>query len=214
MDKPDARYLSKEVQEYLRRQAIHLRQEGESFVAIAHYLGTHRNTVSTWWNLYLKYGDSAFEQYHRGREEGECRQLSPPQEQKIQQLIVEHSPDELEIETSVWTRGAVQALMKQQLNLSVPIRTVGCYLKRWGFTPQKPLKQAYEQDPKQVSDWLSQKYPRLKQRVEQEDGVLLWGDEAGRCSADQVGRSFAPEGQTPAIKLTAKKKYRVNYIAD
>jgi transposase len=27
----------------------------------------------------------------------------------------------------------------------LPVRTVGKYLARWGFTPQKPIKKAYEQ---------------------------------------------------------------------
>jgi transposase len=27
------------------------------------------------------------------------------------------------------------------------VRSVGEYLKRWGFTPQKPIRRAYEQSP-------------------------------------------------------------------
>ncbi len=41
----------------------------------------------------------------------------------------------------------------------MPVRTVGEYLKRWGMTPQKPLKRAYKQDPNQVKKWLEQEYP-------------------------------------------------------
>jgi transposase len=38
----------------------------------------------------------------------------------------------------------------------VPIRTVGHYLKRWGMTPQKPLKKAYEQPLARVQQWLDE----------------------------------------------------------
>jgi hypothetical protein len=39
------------------------------------------------------------------------------------------------------------------------IRTVGEYLKNWGFTPQKPLRRAYVQNPKLVQPWLDVQYP-------------------------------------------------------
>lgn len=29
-------------------------------------------------------------------------------------------------------------------NSKMPARTVGHYLKQWGYTPQKPVKRAYE----------------------------------------------------------------------
>jgi Staphylococcal nuclease homologue len=42
----DARSLSIEVQTYLRQQAIHLHQQGKSFVEIGIVLGIHRNTAA------------------------------------------------------------------------------------------------------------------------------------------------------------------------
>ncbi len=38
------------------------------------------------------------------------------------------------------------------------VRTVGKYLKRWGLTPQKPIKKAYEQRPEAVQAWLDERY--------------------------------------------------------
>ena len=50
--------------------------------------------------------------------------------------------------------GSVQQLIKQFWEIDMPIRTVGEYLNRWGFTPQKPFRKAYEQNPKAVKKWL------------------------------------------------------------
>nr|WP_302622041.1 winged helix-turn-helix domain-containing protein [Marinomonas spartinae] len=47
----------------------------------------------------------------------------------------------------------------------MPIRTIGDYLKRWGFTPQKPLKKGYEQNPRKVSKWLEEECPLIKERA-------------------------------------------------
>ena len=45
-------------------------------------------------------------------------------------------------------------LLQQRFGLHLPVRTVGEYLQRWGFTPQKPLTKAYEQNPRKVKAWL------------------------------------------------------------
>ena len=94
----------------------------------------------------------------------------------------------------------------------MPIRTVGEYLQRWGFTPQKPLRRAYEQNPKLVQKWLDEDYPAIAARAKIEDAEINWGDETGLCSDSQHGRSYAPRGQTPAIRLNAKKE-RINLIS-
>ena len=87
----------------------------------------------------------------------------------------------------------------------MPIRTVGAYLQRWGFTPQKPLKQAYEQRPAAVQKWLKEEYVAIAQRAKQERAEIHWGDETGIRSDSQHGRSYAPQGKTPVIRLSAKR---------
>ncbi len=84
-------------------------------------------------------------------------------------------PDELNIDSALWTRSAVQTLIAYECGVKMPIRTVGEYLKRWGYTPQKPLKRAYEQDPQQVKAWLDIEYPALEQQAQQENAEIAWG---------------------------------------
>lgn len=94
----------------------------------------------------------------------------------------------------------------------MPIRTVGEDLKRWGYTPQKPLKRAYEQDPQQVKAWLELEDPVIEQRAQQEKAEIAWGDESGLRSDAQVGRGYAPIGQTPEIQPNTQR-VSVNYLA-
>ena len=212
MNKPDARFLNPTTQNYLRRQAIQLREQGKRIVVIAQYLGVHRNTVSKWWRPYGQEGEVALEQQPRGNKLGEGRRLSPIEEVLVQQQMREHFPDELKIDSALWTRQAVRSLIAQVCGVEMPIRTVGEYLKRWGFTPQKPLKRAYEQDPKVVETWLKSEYPAIQQRAKQEEAEIAWGDESGVRSDAQVGRGYAPVGETPEIRLNTQR-VRVNYIA-
>lgn len=212
MNKPDARLLNPTTQDYLRQQAVRLRQQGKRFVDIAAYLGVHRNTVSDWWGQYEEFGEDGLYQQQRGRKVGAGRTLSWEQESRIQQLMQGHFPEELEIDSALWTRQAVPSLIEQVSQVKMPIRTVGEYLKRWGMTPQKPLKRAYEQDPKMVKTWLVQEYPAIQARAQQQGAEIGWGDEAGVRSDAQVGRGYAPVGKTPEIHLNTQRA-RVNYIA-
>jgi hypothetical protein len=69
------------------------------------------------------------------------------------------------MEFALWTRAAVMQLIEREYGLKLPVRTVGEYLKRWGFTPQKPIQRTYEQRPEAVQTWLEQEYPEIEHRA-------------------------------------------------
>jgi len=73
MKKPDARLLNPTTQNYLRQQAIGLREQGKRMIEIAEYLGVHRNTVTGWWQEYQQQKTVALEQQHRGAKFGAGR---------------------------------------------------------------------------------------------------------------------------------------------
>ena len=212
MDKIDARTLKPEVQEQLRKQAIHLRQKGHSVEQIAAILDVNSRTVYRWWQLYRRGGVKSIRIRRRGRPTGACRRLTVEQEKQIQRLIRDKQPDQMKLPFALWSRIAVQQLIQQLWAMRMPIRTVGEYLKRWGFTPQKPFRRAYEQNPKLVKQWLEEQYPGIAQRAKQEDAEIQWADETGLCNSSYYGRSYAPRGQTPAIRLPARPQ-RINLIS-
>jgi transposase len=212
MEKIDARKLKKEVQQQLRQQAVRLRKKGMGYRDIAEIVGVNPDTVGRWCREYAKHGVKGIKIKKRGRKQGEKRTLMPEQEKRIQKAIVDKEPDQLKLPFALWTRIAVQQLIKQLLSIDMPIRTVGEYLSRWDFTPQKPLRRAYEQNPKMVKKWLDEQYPAIATRAKKEQAEIHWGDETGLCSDSQHGRSYAPRGKTPAIRLCAKRE-RINLIS-
>jgi len=94
------------------------------------------------------------------------------QELAIQRLICDKTPDQYKLTFALWTRQAVQELITIRLKVRMPVRTVGEYLHRWGFTPQKPLKRAYEQRPATVRQWLATDYPAIAARAKQEQAEM------------------------------------------
>ena len=212
MEKIDARKLSTDAQQQLRYQVIRLRKQGRKHSEISSITGVSRSICSTWWTRYKNEGRKALKIKKRGRPTGSCRRLSEEQEKQIQIAIQAKCPDQLKLPFALWTRIAVQQLIRELWHIELPIRTIGDYLKRWNFTPQKPLKRAYEQDPKAVKKWHEEEYPAIEQKAKKEGAEIHWGDETGLCNDSYHGRSYAPRGKTPVIILSAKCK-RVNLIS-
>ena len=105
------------------------------------------------------------------------------------------------------TRGAaIGALIQQRSGIRMPVRTIGHYLKRWGFTPQKPLQRAYEQRPEEIQRWRDHDYPAIAARAKREGAEIHWGDETCLRTSDPRGRGFAPRGQTPVLEVVARRK--------
>ena len=120
-------------------------------------------------------------------------------------MLVDKTPDQLKLPFALWTRKAVQEAIVQHYDVKLPIRTVGEYLHRWGFTPQKPVKKAYEQQPERVRKWLDEEYPGIVLEAREERAEILWGDETGISSEDNRGRGYAPKGQTPVVYGPGKR---------
>ncbi|GAB3326143.1 IS630 family transposase [Haliea atlantica] len=130
----------------------------------------------------------------------------------IQKQLIDKTPDQLKLRYALWTREAVQQLIQQVTGLKLAIRTVGEYLKRWGLTVQKPKKKAYEQHPAEVQRWLDEEYPSIHARAKAENAEIYWGDETGLRNDCQHTRGYAPRGQTPVIRLNAKRE-SINLIS-
>lgn len=212
MKKIDARKLPTEAQQQIRDQAIRLKRSGRTYREIAEITGVQPTTVCMWYKKYEKGGAKAIRIKKRGRPKGSCRTLSPLQEEELQKAMRDRCPDQLKLPFNLWTRIAVQQYIKYLWSIDMPIRTVGEYLKRWGFTPQKPLRRAYEQNPKAVKRWLTKEYPAIVKKAKKDQAEIHWGDETGLCNDSYHGRSYAPRGQTPAIRLSARCQ-RVNLIS-
>lgn len=165
MSHPDARTLPPAAQAEKRRLAMTMREGGESFSEIGRVLGVHYMTVSMWWDRYQAGGLEALVVRKRGPKVGTQRRLTARQEQAIQRAITDTTPDQLKLPFALWTRAAIVHLIQQTFGVALPVRTMGHYLKRWGFTAQKPIKRAYEQRPEAMAAWLETEYPRIKRRA-------------------------------------------------
>ena len=209
---PDARELSDEVLEALRLRALHGCELGFTEAEMADLLGVCRETVSHWWSAYAQGGLDALPHARTGRPLGSGRTLSDAQAGHLQRLLRTHRPEEVGIAAPLWTRRAVAELIRQQFDLSLAVRTVGLYLERWGFTAKRPRRQARDQDPEEVRQWLEETYPAIAVRAEQEGAEIHWGDEVGVAADEHPACGYAPEGE-PATMGVPGRHVRANQIS-
>uniref|UniRef100_E6PUC2 Transposase of ISCARN44, IS630 family n=1 Tax=mine drainage metagenome TaxID=410659 RepID=E6PUC2_9ZZZZ len=213
MEKDDARKLSPAEQHERRRQVIRAYKRGRTRTQIAQDVGLSYTAVSKTIARFETSGLASLAPRTRGRRSGEDRALSVEQEQVIQRTICDKRPEQLKMDFCLWSRAAVLQLIERECGITLHVRSVGKYLARWGFTPQKPIKRAYEQSPAAVKEWLDTQYPQIAQRAKAEGAEVHWGDETALVNTDVRGRSFAPKGKTPVALAVGGTRQKLSMIA-
>jgi len=198
--------LSQSAQEALRRAAVRaVIVEGRPQSEVAKLFGVTRQSVNGWVMSHRRGGEQALAAGRRGRRPGEQLALLPWQQAQIARSVREKNPDQLRLPFFLWTREAVRDLIERRFGVRLALTTVGRYLRRWGFTPQKPLRRAFEQNPEVVKKWLDEIYPAIAAKAKREGAQVLWSDEMGLRSDHTAGTSWSPRGKTPVIKGTGQR---------
>ena len=200
----DARKLDQGTQEALRVRAVFLVEKGATHMEAALAVGVHRGTVSRWCGAFRRNGTSGIEKGKRGRRAGDQLILTEVEARRVQRWDRDKMPDQVQLPFALWTakrRGQIHKKLGKTLGLS----TMQLYLKRWGFTSQKPLTRATQRDPQKIAAWLEQDYPSIAARAKRDKAVIYWSDETGICNQDQIGKGYAPKGQTPILTQTGQK---------
>jgi transposase len=170
----------------------------------AEAFGVSRKSIWMWLGARRSGGDAALGARKRGPK-GERGKLKGWQAATICTLIRDHHPEQLKLPFALWTSEGVRQLVRRRFGVRLSARSVRRYLRRWGFTPQKPKRVAYERDPEAVKLWMEEVYPQIRARAKREKARIYWGDEMGVRSDHQAGRSYAPRGRTPTRQGTGQR---------
>ena len=208
-EKRDTRKLNAQTKYELRQQVIRLKKKGMKGQEISELVGLGVVQISRIWQKYVKQGSLALKPRKQGCPVGSSRLLSEAQEQEIRKTIVDKTPNQLLLPFALWTREALQMYLQDKYGVSVALRTLSEYLKRWGFTAQKPVKKAYAQNTMAVKRWLEKEYPQIHAKAKKDKAEIYWGDETGIQSEANRERGFSPRG-TPPTLLVDVKRARIN----
>lgn len=210
--KTDYRTVDPQAVYELKKVALRLRRKGKEVKEICETTGLADKTVRMAFHAYDAGGIDAIKPKKRGRRAGEKRTLSVEQEQEIIAMLVDHDPAQFKLKGCMWTRDSVKELIQQRYGITMPNRTVGEYLCRWGFTVQRPAKREANQKTEQVEAWLNEEYPAIHRKAKAEGAEIFWGDETAVQNVANYARGYAPKGKTPVVKVQAKKMH-INMIS-
>ncbi len=150
MTEIDSRTLTLAALNERQRRAVKMRLQGVSLKDTAAQCEMSRTTVIAAVKAYEAGGWKAVEVERDGRPTGSGRTLSAEHEREVQRLIRDRTPEQLKMVGALWIRQAVAELIRDRFGIALPMRTMDPYLSRWGFTPHKPMRKAYEQSPTAV----------------------------------------------------------------
>lgn len=213
MPKRDARKLSSEQQYVLRETAVNMVFElGYTKLQAAESVGVSRFHVAKWCRLYEEGGLEALKLGRRGRRPGEQAKLKGWQCATVIKLISDNTPDQLKLAFVLWTAAAVRDLVVQRMGITLSLRSMRRYLQNWNFTPQKPVRKAWQQNDVHVNKWLQEEYPAIERRANKLGATILWVDETGVTNRANSQRGYSPRGQTPVLAHSGTRR-KVNMIS-
>lgn len=197
----DGRRINRNTLETYRFRAIKLRKKGWKVNKIAESFGIHRGSVSRWLTTYKRKGKKALQ---KRKAPGAKRKLET---KEIVNLLgfIKRPATEFGFENPLWTSKKIQMLIEKKSKKTIHVSNIRKMLHAWNFTPQIPTKGAFEQKSEEVQKWLTVDWPKIKAHCRRWQAMLYFIDEARVSLIPVMGRTWAPKGETPIIKVTGKK---------
>ncbi|WP_051764254.1 helix-turn-helix domain-containing protein [Saccharothrix syringae] len=128
----DARKLTPDALEALRRRAVAAVESGTSRAEVARVLGVSRQTISTWHRDYRTRGEEALRGRRRGRRPGDHLALTYAQQLWTIRAVTTGGPEEVGLRYWLWTNQVIAELINSRLRVPLSVTTVRNYLIRWG----------------------------------------------------------------------------------
>lgn len=197
----DGRTYPREVLEHYRFQSIKLYKEGKKINDIAYFFGVHRGSVSRWITIFKKHGKKKLKSR---KAPGPTFKLTQDEMKGLMKIFGENAM-EYGFDTPLWTCKRVQQIIKIKTDKKLHTTNIMRLLKRTGLTPQKPQRKAMQQDKKAVKIWLKKEWPKIKEHRRRWQAMLYFQDESGVSLTAVLGKTWAPKGETPIVRVTAKR---------
>lgn len=183
-------------------QAVKMYRKGMSAADIAQIFEVSPRAVFQWVAAFVNYGQSGLV---AKATPGRPPKLTADQLSRLAFMVRSNCPNQLSFDFGLWTLRLIRELIEREFKVSLSVPTVGKVMHSLGFSAQRPLHRAWEQDATLVQSWLQTDLPALVQRAQTQGALVLFGDEAGVRSDYHTGTTWAEVGQTPVVRRSAAR---------
>lgn len=198
----DGRALDHHTLEVMRLRAIKAVQEGRLPKNVAACFGVSVRSVFRWLADHAKGGESAL---LAKPIPGRPSKLSQDELALLMQTIRSKSPLDCGFDVGLWTLSLIRHFIKRQFSKTLSVSSVHRIMTAHGFSPQKPLYQAWQQDPVKVRTWENETWPAIRAEAKKVGARIFFADESGLRSDYHSGTTWAPLGQTPVVTATGRR---------
>jgi len=200
---------SPDVLEYRRYLAIQRVAEGYSTQEVAEFLDVDPSSVRRWLTAYRRHGDDGLTiQPVPGR----SPKLTTTQEKIVLRWLAD-VPTEYGFTTDLWSAPRLAQLIEQEFGAHFHPHYLSTWLRKRGYTPQKPRRVHRERDDAAIAQWLAQDWPRIKQKARRHGAGLLLRDERGLLRPPLLRRGGARRAPPPESKYKAGHREKVSVAA-
>jgi len=205
----DGRQIDHATLEWMRIRAVEaVVKEKQSPEKVVRWFKLHRTNIYKWLRLFRKGGWGALKST---KAPGPEPKLTQQEKQRLARMLMKN-PLQLHFDFGLWTLEMVQELIVQKFHKKVSVPTVTRILSAIGYSRQKPLQRAYEQDPERVRRWKDEEYPAITREAALEAREIYFEDESGFRSTGSGGTTWARRGRTPVVRKTGKR-FGINSIS-
>lgn len=152
-----------------------------------------------WWWKALKSNKTS-----GGRPKDMTKNLTTREKKKLEKflLLEPRNIPQLEVDSSLWTASIVAEFIRREFKKNLKEGQIYKLLAELGFTNQKPIFRAYQQNLEKVKEWKEDLRPKIEKEAKEEKREILYWDEAWFKSTDHKWTTWWKKWQTPIVKAT------------
>jgi transposase len=205
--KKDLRSLSREALSVFRISTVKMVSEGWlSQKDAARIQNIDQSILSNWMQVYKQKwlrGLKAQEK-NGGRPKDMTKNLTLREMNKLTKYLLSEPRDieQLAVDSSLWTAAIVAELIRIHFGKVLKEGQIYKVLALLGFTNQKPIFRAYQQNLEKVQEWREVLRPRIENEAKREGREVLYWDEAWFKSTDHKWTTWWIKGKTPIVSAT------------
>ena len=204
-------YTSGQLRLYRRIQALLYVVDGKDVAEVAELLQLAEQTVRNYVHAFLV---QAAESLRYQPPPGRPPRLTKTQRKELAELITA-GPEAAGFASACWTTPLVAELVQKRFGIEYHPHYLAELLHELGFSYQKARFISDHLDAEARAAWLTSTWPTILRQAQQQDALILFGDEASFAQWGSLSYTWAPTGQQPTVKTCGKRKgYKVFGLID
>jgi len=189
----------------VRLRAVRAVQSGHAVTQVAKIFGIARRTLNYWLERKREDPENGL---RRKSNPGSARPRKAPQINSnfLIRLTASDATDH-GFDSNLWTARRVGQVLARSSKTRLSRSVVKERLQEARLTWQKPRRQYIDEggDEMKRKEWLSKEWPLIKETAAKHRAILYFEDEAHIALSPVVGKTWAPRGKTPAVKVASKR---------